>query len=126
MNDLRDDLQELADGCPHGRPPPAAARRRGRDCRRRAAAAAVLAGVLAVAVVAGLARVLTAPRPAGLAGPPPTGRPVEPPRSTAWFRPTHVPDGYRRTVEGVRAARAAPAPRPGLPEGARAGWCQRR
>jgi hypothetical protein len=99
MNDLRDRLQELADG--YARtvvpPGPAAARRRGR-ARRRTAAAAVLAGVLAVAVAAGLRPVLTAPRPAGPVAPP-SAAARQPPRSTAWFRPTFVPEGYRRTVE---------------------------
>jgi hypothetical protein len=100
MNDLRDRLQELADG--YARvvvpPGPAAARRRGRDRRRRTAAAVVLAGVLVVALAAGLRPVLTAPRSPGPIGPPPPA-PLQPPRSTAWFRPTHVPDGYRRSVD---------------------------
>jgi hypothetical protein len=100
MNDLRDRLQELADGYARAvvPPGPAAARRRGRDRRRRTAAAVVLAGVLAVALAAGLRPVLTAPRPPGPVGPPPPA-PLQPPRSTAWFRPTHVPDGYRRSVD---------------------------
>jgi hypothetical protein len=100
MNDLRDHLQELADGYARAVVPPGpdAARRRGRDRRRRTAAVVVLVGVLAVGAAAGLRPVLTAPRPPGPVGPPPAAL-LQPPRSTAWFRPVHLPDGYRRTVD---------------------------
>jgi hypothetical protein len=57
-----------------------------------------LSGVLAVAVTVGLRPLLTAPRPAAPVGPPSTA-PLQPPRSPAWFRPTQVPDGYRRSVD---------------------------
>jgi hypothetical protein len=97
MDDLLDRLQELADAYARQASPPgpAAARRRSR-ARRRAAAVAV-AGVLVAGVAAvGLlwpAREPPTP-PVQTVGPRPT-RPVQPPRSTAWFRPTYLPRGFR-------------------------------
>jgi hypothetical protein len=98
MNDLRDRLQELADGYARAVVPPGpdAARRRGRH-RRRRTAADVLAGVLTVVAAGALLPELTSPSPTRPVGPQPT-TPPQPPRSTAWFRPTFVPDGYRRTI----------------------------
>jgi Sigma-70 region 2 len=96
---LAEALQELADGYSRtaSSPGPAAARRRGRSRRRRTAALVVLAGVVAVAVAAGLVPTLQATRPAR---PRPTPAPtLQSPGSTAWFRPTHVPSGYRRVVD---------------------------
>jgi hypothetical protein len=100
MNDLRDRLQELADGYARAISPPgpAAARRRGRSRRRRTAAAALLGGVLAIVAAGALLPELTSPSPTRPAGPPSIA-PPQPPRSTAWFRPTFVPDGYRRTID---------------------------
>jgi hypothetical protein len=100
MNDLRDRLQELADGYARTTSPPgpAAARRRGRSRRRRTVAGVVLAGLLVVAVVAGSVGLLPAlklPRPAAPVGPGPTPAPVQVPRSTAWFQATYLPGGFR-------------------------------
>jgi hypothetical protein len=100
MHDLRDRLQELADGYARTTSPPgpAAARRRGRSRRRRTVAGVILAGLLVVAVVAGSVGLLPAlklPRPAAPVGPRPTPAPVQPPRSTAWFQATYLPDGLR-------------------------------
>jgi hypothetical protein len=100
MNDLRDRLQELADGYARTTSPPgpAAARRRGRSRRRRTVAGVVLAGLLVVAVVAGSVGLLPAlklPRPAAPVGPRPMPAPVQPPRSTAWFQATYLPGGLR-------------------------------
>jgi hypothetical protein len=100
MNDLRDRLQELADGYARTTSPPGpvAARRRGRSRRRRTVAGVVLAGLLVVAVVAGSIGLLPAlklPRPAAPVGPRPTPAPVQLPRSTAWFQATYLPDGLR-------------------------------
>jgi hypothetical protein len=100
MNELRDRLQELADGYARtiSPPGPAAARRRGRSRRRRTIAGVVLAGLLVVAVVAGSVGLLPAlklPRPAAPVGPRPTPAPAQPPRSTAWFQATYLPDGLR-------------------------------
>jgi hypothetical protein len=98
VDDLRDRLQELADGYARTASPPGptAARRRGHSRRRRTAALIILSGVVAVVVAAGLLPALQATRPAR---PQPTPAPtLQPPRSTAWFRPTHVPGGYRRVV----------------------------
>jgi hypothetical protein len=99
MDELRDRLQELADGYTRTTVPPgpAAARRRGRSRRRRTAAAAVVAGVLAIVAAVALLPALTAPPPAQPIGPAPTTPP--PPRSTAWFRPAYVPGGYRLAVD---------------------------
>jgi hypothetical protein len=104
MDDLLDRLQELADAYAHqANPPgPAAARRRSR-ARRRATAVAV-AGVL----VAGAATV-------GLLWParePPTP-PLQPPRSTAWFRPTYLPHGFRFNAAGEYPERLLGLPIPG-------------
>jgi hypothetical protein len=100
MNDLRDRLQELADGYARTTSPPGpvAARRRGRSRRRRTVAGVVLAGLLVVAVVAGSIGLLPAlklPRPAAPVGPRPTPAPVQLPRSTAWFQATYLPGGLR-------------------------------
>jgi hypothetical protein len=56
MNELRDRLQELADGYASTTqaPGPAAARRRGRWRQRRTVAGLVLAGVLVIAASVGL------------------------------------------------------------------------
>jgi hypothetical protein len=98
MNELRDRLQELADGYARtaASPGPDAARRRGRRRRRRAAAAVVLAGLLAAAGSVGLLPALRAPRPAEPVEPGPT--PAQVPRSTAWFQPTYPPGGFRRSA----------------------------
>jgi hypothetical protein len=100
MNELRDRIQELADGYARTTVPPGpvAARRRGRSRRRRTAAAVVVAGVLAIVAAVSLLPALTAPPPAQPIGPAPTTAP-QLPRSTAWFRPTYVPGGYRLAVD---------------------------
>jgi hypothetical protein len=115
MNDLRDRLQELADGYARTTSPPgpAAARRRGRRRRRRTLAGVVLAGLLVVAVVAGsvgLLPTLKLPRPAAPVGPRPTPAPVQLPRSTAWFQATYLPGGLR-----LISQREGPAQRLGPP-----------
>jgi hypothetical protein len=114
MNELRDRLQELADGYARAAEArgPGAARRRGRRRRRRAVAGVVLAGLLAVAGGVGLLPALRAPRPAEPVTPPPTPAPV--PRSTAWFRPTHVPDGFRPTGEREWLVERLGPPIPGV------------
>ena len=97
MNELRDCLQELADGYASTTqaPGPAAARRRGRWRRRRTVGGLVLAGLLVIAASLGLLPGLQgrqAPKPVA----PPLGpAPVQGPRSTAWFQATHLPDGLR-------------------------------
>jgi len=106
MNELRDHLQELADGYARtSRPPgPAAARRRGRWRRRRTVGALVLAGLLAVAASVGLLPVLQGlqrPRPVA---PPPPPAPVQVPRSTAWFQATYLPSGLRLVSQSERPA----------------------
>jgi hypothetical protein len=113
MNELRDRLQELADGYARAAtaPGPAAARRRGRQRRRRAVAGVALAGVLAAAAGVGLLPALRAPRPAQPVAPP-TPAPV--PRSTAWFQPTHLPDGFRPTGENERPVVRLGPPIPGV------------
>ena len=115
MNDLRDRLQELADGYARTTSPPgpAAARRRGRSRRRRTVAGVVLAGLLVVAVVAGSVGLLPAlklPRPAAPVGPGPTPAPLQLPRSTAWFQATYLPGGFRLVSSGER-----PVTRIGVP-----------
>jgi hypothetical protein len=63
--------------------------------RGRVMAAAVVAGVLVIVAVAGLLPALKTPPTQPL-----TPRPVpdpQPPRSTAWFKPTHVPPGFQLT-----------------------------
>src|ERR671912_650911 len=104
MNELRDRLQELADGYARTtRPPgPAAARRRGRWRRRRAIGGVVLGGLLVIAASVGLVPVLQGlptPRPVA---PPPTPAPVQVPRSTAWFQATYLPDGLRLISQSER------------------------
>jgi hypothetical protein len=114
MDDLLDRLQELADGYAHqANPPgPAAARRRSRACRR--AAAVAVAGVL-VAGVAALGLLWPAwerPTPPVQTVGPPTG-PVQPPRSTAWFRPTYLPRGFRFNAAGESPETLLGLPIPG-------------
>jgi hypothetical protein len=97
MNELRDRLQELADGYSSSTraPGPAAARRRGRWRRRRTVGGLVLVGLLVLAAGIGLLPVLQGlqrPRPVA---PPPTPAPVQMPRSTAWFQATYLPGGTR-------------------------------
>jgi hypothetical protein len=104
MNDLRDRLQELADGYARtSRPPgPAAARRRGRWRRRRTVGGLVLAGLLVIAAGVGLLPALQGlqrPRPVA---PPPPPAPVQVPRSTAWFQATYLPGGFRLVSQSER------------------------
>jgi hypothetical protein len=104
MNELRDRLQELADGYARTSRPPgsAAARRRGRWRRRRAVGALVLAGLLAVAASLGLVPLLQGlqrPRPVA---PTPAPAPVQVPRSTAWFQATYLPGGLRLVSQSER------------------------
>jgi hypothetical protein len=107
MDDLLDRLQELADAYAHqaSPPDPAAARRRSRT-RRRAAAVAV-AGVL-VAGVAAVGLLWPAREP-----PTPPLQTVQPPRSTAWFRPTYLPRGFRFNAAGEYPERLLGPPIPG-------------
>src|SRR6266536_1322972 len=79
-------VEEVADGYAHqANPPgPAAARRRSR-ARRRATAVAVTGIIVAGAAAVGL---LWPPRE------PPTP-PLQPPQSTAWFKATYLPHGFR-------------------------------
>jgi len=104
MNELRDRLQELADGYARtSRPPgPAAARRRGRWRRRRTVGGVVVAGLLVVAASLGLLSALQglqAPKPVA---PPPGPAPVQVLPSTAWFRATYVPRGLRLVSQSER------------------------
>ena len=106
MNDLRDRLQELADGYAHtSRPPgPAAARRRGRWRRRRTVGGLVLAGLLVIAAGVGLLPALQGlqrPRPVA---PPPAPAPVQVPRSTAWSQAAYLPGGLRLVSQSERPA----------------------
>ena len=106
MNDLRERLQELADGYSSTTraPGPAAARRRGRWRRRRTVGALVLAGLLVIAASLGLLPVLQGlqrPRPVA---PPPPPAPVQVPRSTAWFQATYLPGGTRLISQNERPA----------------------
>lgn len=110
MNELRDRLQELADGYARtaSSPGPAAARRRGRWRRRRTVGGLVLAGLLVLAATLGLVPALRGlPTPTPVAPPPPPV-PVQVPRSTAWFTPTYLPGGTRLISQSER-----PADRPG-------------
>jgi hypothetical protein len=112
MNDLRDRLQELADGYARTTSPPgpAAARRRARSRRRRTVAGVVLAVLLAVGASVGLLPALKVPRPTQPVGPGPTPGPVHVPRSTAWFQATYLPGGFRLTGD-----REQPVTRIGTP-----------
>jgi hypothetical protein len=93
MADLLDRLQELANGYAQraNLPGPAAARRRSRSRTRHKATAVALAGVLVAAVAA-----------VGLRWPAqePPASALQPPRSTVWFRPTHLPKGFRLNAAG--------------------------
>lgn len=105
MHELRDRLQELADGYARTSrtPGPAAARRRGRWRRRRAVGGLVLAGLLVVAASFGLLPALQG-RPPKPVAPPPAPAPVQVPRSTAWFKATYLPSGLRLTSQSERPA----------------------
>ncbi len=105
MADLLDNLQELADAYAHQASPPgpAAARRRSRNRTRRRATAVALVGVLAAGVAAfGLSRATPKPAPA-----------LQPPRSTAWFRATHLPKGFRFNAAGEYPQQLLGPPIPG-------------
>src|SRR5918994_1890403 len=115
MNELRDRLQELADGYARTASPPgpAAARRRGRWRRRRAVGGLVLAGLLVLATSVGLLPVLQGlqrPRPVA---PPPAPAPVQVPRSTAWFQATYLPGGLRLVSQQEWVADRLGPPIPG-------------
>jgi hypothetical protein len=104
MDDLRDRLQELADGYARTASPPgsAAARRRGRWRRRRTVGGLVLAGLLVIAASVGLVPMLQglqAPKPVA---PPPPAAPVQVPASTAWFQATYLPSGLRLVSQSER------------------------
>jgi hypothetical protein len=115
MNDLLDRLQELADAYARQASPPGPAAARRRSRARRRAAAVALAGVLVAAVAAiGLlwpAREPPTP-PLQTVGPQPT-RPLQPPRSTAWFRPTYLPRGFRFNAAGEYPKKLLGLPIPG-------------
>ena len=97
MNELRDRLQELADGYAHTASPPgpAAARRRGRWRRRRTVGGLVVVGLLVIAATVGLLPVLQGLQTPKPVAPPPPPAPVQVPRSTAWFQATYLPGGLR-------------------------------
>jgi hypothetical protein len=107
MNELRDRLQELADGYARSTSPPGpvAARRRGRRRRRRAVAGIVVAGMLVVGASVGLLPALKLPRPSQPARPTPA---PQVPQLAAWFHATYVPSGFQlandreRPVERLR------------------------
>src|SRR5918994_1164009 len=82
MNELRDRLQELADGYARTSraPGPAAARRRGRWRRRRTVGGLVLAGLLAITASLGLLPALQGRQPPKPVAPPPAPAPVQVPR----------------------------------------------
>jgi hypothetical protein len=104
MNELRDRLQELADGYARTSraPGPAAARRRGRWRRRRTIGGLVFAGLLVITASLG---VLPALRGLPTSNPvaPPAPAPVQVPRSTAWFQATFLPGGLRLVSQSERA-----------------------
>ena len=105
MNELRDRLQELADGYARisRAPGPAAARRRGRWRRRRAIGGLVVAGLLVITASLGLVPALQGlPTPTPVA-PPPAPAPVQVPRSTAWFQATYLPGGLRLVSQSEQA-----------------------
>jgi len=95
MNELRDGLQELADGyaSTSQAPGPAAARRRGRWRRRRTVGGLVLAGLLVLAASLGLLPGLQGRQPPTPIAPSPAPVPV--PRSPAWFQATYLPGSLR-------------------------------
>jgi hypothetical protein len=114
MNDLRDRLQELADGYARTTRSlgPAAARRRGRWRRRRMVGGLVLVGLLVIAASVGLVPVLKGlqtPRPVA---PTPAPAPVQVPRSTAWFQATYLPGGLRLVSQSERPTIRSGAFRP--------------
>ena len=102
MNELRDRLQELADGYARTTlpPGPGAARRRGRWRRRRTIGGLVLAGLLVIVTSLGLLPALPGSAPSRPAAP----APVQVPPSTAWFRATYLPDGLRLSSQSERPA----------------------
>jgi hypothetical protein len=106
MNELRDRLQELADGYASTTqaPGPAAARRRGRWRRRRTVGGLVLAGLLVIAASVGLVPALRGRQTPTPVAPPPPPAPVQVPRSTAWFTPTYLPGGTRLFSQSERPA----------------------
>jgi hypothetical protein len=116
MDDLLDRLQELADAYAHQASPPgpATARRRSRSrARRRATAVAVAGVVVAGLAAAGLLWPARQPHtpPLQTVGPP--AGPVQPPRSTAWFRPTYLPSGFRVNAAGEYPQELLGLPIPG-------------
>jgi hypothetical protein len=115
MNELRDRLQELADGYARTtRPPgPAAARRRGRWRRRRTVGGLVLAGLLVVATSLGLLPVLQGRQRPQPVAPPTTQAPVQVPRSTDWFKATYLPGGLRLVSQSERSVHRLGPPIPG-------------
>jgi hypothetical protein len=106
MNDLRDRLQELADGYASTTRAPgsAAARRRGRWRRRRTVGGFVLAGLLVIAASVGLVPALRGRQTPTPVAPPPPPAAVQVPRSTAWFTPTYLPGGTRLISQSERPA----------------------
>jgi hypothetical protein len=106
VNDLRDCLQELADGYANTTqaPGPAAARRRGRWRRRRTVGGLVLAGLLVIAAGLGLLPALAGRQTPKPIAPPPAPAPVQVPRSTAWFQVTYLPGGLQLVEESEEAA----------------------
>jgi hypothetical protein len=104
MNELRDRLQELADGYAHTASPPgpAAARRRGRWRRRRAVGGVVVAGLLVIAASVGLLAALPGRQTLKPVVTPPEPAPVQVPRSTAWFQATYLPGGLRLVSQSER------------------------
>ena len=105
MNELRDRLQELAEGYARTSraPGPAAARRCGRWRRRRTVGGLVLAGLLAITASLGLLPALQGRQPPKPVAPPPAPAPVQVPRSTAWFQATYLPRGLRLVSQSERA-----------------------
>ena len=102
MNELRDRLQELADGyarppCPPGRGLLAVVVA-GADAGP--SAACVLAGLLVIATSLGLLPALPGSTPSRPAAP----ASVQAPRSTAWFRATYLPDGLRLSSQSEQTA----------------------
>lgn len=106
MNDLRDRLQELAEGYARSSraPGPAAARRRGRWRRRRTVGGLVLAGLLVIAASLGLLPALQGRQTPKPVAPPPAPAPLEVPRSTAWFHATYLPGELKLVDQSEQAA----------------------